>query len=132
MLGSTQESRRGMGASRGCGWGHTVHISGPQFPLPPQSCSGCSSPALLKPWVRVSSRGGCRHRQRSLPGRWECGGGGGGARLCDASPEGNRSSCKDRLREHRAQMDSGQGSDAEAKLLFPLQSTLGPRLPSYL
>lgn len=76
---------QGMGASRGGGWGRTVHISGPQFPLPPQSCSGRSSPALLKPWVRVSSRGGCRHRQRSLPGRRECGGGGGGVCLCDAA-----------------------------------------------
>lgn len=51
---------------------------------------------------------------------------------CCLEPEGNRSGCKDGPREHRAQMDSGQGSDAEAKLLFPLQPTLGPRLPSHL
>lgn len=38
-----------------------------------------------------------------------------------------------RLVEHRAQMDRVvRARIAEAKLLFPLQPTLGPRLPSHL
>lgn len=131
VLGSTQESRRRMGACRGwvlpgvVGRGALSTSLTPSFHTPrPESCSGCSSPALLKLWVRVNSRRGCRHRQRSSPGGWECGGGGQrGQRLCDdcLGPEGSRSGCKDGPREHQAQMDSAQGSDAEARLLFPLQ-----------